>query len=173
MKKGFTLIEMIITLLLLVLLLFSLGILIPLSQIRMKNTSHQDIAVILAENIMSDIHCLTWNNISKNATFDSNKPVADPAIIENGIRIFPPEPYPIMHYQIYSGEYSQGKGTSYPIHEVNYKYVIKTLYDTTPAGVEIEDLLKISVSIYWDESRGHGGTRKDRFINLTSKLLRR
>ncbi|MHC9539008.1 MAG: prepilin-type N-terminal cleavage/methylation domain-containing protein [Vulcanimicrobiota bacterium] len=132
MFRGFTLLEMIISMILLMLILFSIGILIPYSQVRMNKTAHRDIAVLLAENMIENIRTLYYDNVM-TGTFNGVE--GDSAIDCNGSQAFPPLPYPREEYQ-YLVEGNP--------HRIVYSYIV-TASEINP------DNKKVSVSVYWME----------------------
>lgn len=129
--RGFTLLEMIISMILLMLILFSIGILIPYSQMRMNKTTHRDIALLLAENMIESIRTLYYDNIIIG-TFNG---IEGAPSITNGTQAFPPLPYPMEEYQYLV----EGKP-----HRIVYSYIVS-------AGEINLNNKKVSVSVYWME----------------------
>jgi prepilin-type N-terminal cleavage/methylation domain-containing protein len=169
-KKGFTLIEITVALLILAFILFSLGVLIPLSQVRIRNTAHRDMALALAEDVIGKIRALNWEDIpfqefiaDKGDAFIMKPPVI-------GVQIFPPEPYPSKECSFDSTD--QGGGVT--THTVTYLYrvTVEPANDPDAPAVLAEDLKKVTVVISWEESSGSGGSEHKK-VTLQSTLYRR
>lgn len=155
--RGFTLLEMIISMILLMLILFSIGILIPYSQMRMNKTAHRDIAVLLAENMIENIRTLYYDNVV-TGTFNGIE--GDSAIDCSGSQAFPPLPYPREEYQ-YVVEGNP--------HKIVYSYIVTA--NTINPNNKI-----VSVSVYWreDVSRANPDTTEMmKSITLNGGVYRR
>ncbi|MGV8122237.1 MAG: hypothetical protein AB2L14_20945 [Candidatus Xenobiia bacterium LiM19] len=154
--RGFTMLEMIISMILLMLILFSIGILIPYSQVRMNKTAHRDIAVLLAANMIENIRTLYYDNVM-TGTYNG---VEGASSIHNGSQAFPPLPYPGEEYQ-YLVEGNP--------HRIVYSYVV-TASEINP------DNKKVSVSVYWveDVSKANpDSTEMMKSITLNGGIYRR
>ncbi len=160
MFRGFTLIEMIISMLLLMLILFSIGVLIPYSQVRMKKTANRDVAVLLAENMIENIRAMYFDNIT-SSTYDGIE--GTPASIDvGGSQMFPPLPYPREDY----GYLVEGN-----VHQVTYTYVVYAHAAGSP-----ENYKEVSVSVYWSEdtNRERDNTVKElKSITVNGGIYRR
>ncbi len=159
---GFTILETVIALLILTFIIFSLGILIPLSQTRIQSTSHRDMAFTIADTVLEQMQTIYWERMQKSSggetRFIGNHKFFDPdnqSLAANlytlPVNGYPPSPYPTVSHSFYSAENS-GLGILLTPHIVNYVLVVRSLY----SGPN-EDLLAVSVDVYWRESSG----RKD------------
>ena len=138
--KGLTLIEVVVATIILTLLLFSLGVLIPMTQVRIRNTSHHDLAVTYAENMMEKIRAMPFDSIIVPGDFYSPTTPAQPSLGW----LFPPDPpYRELYFEISSGESR---------HSLSYAYHVITWPGSNP------DLKEVEVSVYWTESSGGGGS---------------
>lgn len=135
---GFTLLEMIVAMILLMLILFSIGVLIPYSQVRMKKTTHKDIAVLLAENMFENVRTIRFEDVRCDKQYDGNFSSPTPPFQDgSGRQIFPPVPYPSEEYQYFV----EGN-----IHRIKYSYFV-TASDVGTSG----NSKKVSISVYWSE----------------------
>lgn len=163
-RGGFSILEVMIAMMLLALILFSLGLLIPISQVRVRNTANHDMAFTLAENIMEKIRGLPWENIEKNRVFRGYIP--DPAVTDGmGTQIYPPEPYPSLMYDFRSGDTALVTTTR----SVPYVCTVKSIYDS---HFGTEDLLDVTVQVNWTEPTGSGGSA-EKSVSLSSRICRR
>jgi len=171
---GFSLIEVVVATILVMLVVFSLGVLIPLSQVRSRNISHQDVAVMLAESMIEKIRVLGWDRIAPvdktvgvSKEFDGKK--GDDPVMINGSR-FPPLPYPKMSYELMAGEVSPGSAVKTDVkHYMDYFYRVRTQSyavpypDSSTATYTSKSMLKVTVAVYWSESTGEGGSHEKCF----------
>jgi len=177
MNGGFSLIEVVVATILVMLVVFSLGVLIPLSQVRSRNISHQDVAVMLAESMIEKIRVLGWDHIAPAdktigawKLYDGrNGPSGDAHEMINGSR-FPPEPYPKMSYELMAGEVSPGSAVKTDVkHYMDYFYRVRTesyavpYPDSSTAKYASKSMLKVTVAVYWSESTGEGGSHEKCF----------
>jgi prepilin-type N-terminal cleavage/methylation domain-containing protein len=168
--RGFSLLEVTIALLLLSLVLFSLAVLIPMSQVRLRNTAHQEMAVTLAEDMLGKIRALNWSDIPAVTTLPAGKTVSngesgDPAHTYGAVS-FPPPPYPSQTYSFDSRENTASSNDTK--HTVIYYYAVtaEKTSDSNP------DLVIITVSITWKEAQGSGGSL-ERHVTLTTMVYRK
>ncbi|MDQ7823536.1 MAG: hypothetical protein RDV48_12125 [Candidatus Eremiobacteraeota bacterium] len=170
--KGLSLIELIIAMVLLLLILFSVGILIPYSQVRMRNSAYRDSATTLAENLMERIRTTRSTNIPSTAvTYDGlafPSPTPSPVTV-GGVQVFPPTPYPRTTYQDFSGAQVKPGGPTQELRSsVEFIYVVRS------DPVSYTPLTLIDISVYWDETSGaSGGHRRKNHITVSSMFLRR
>ncbi|MGV8118122.1 MAG: hypothetical protein AB2L14_00010 [Candidatus Xenobiia bacterium LiM19] len=75
--QGFTILETVIAMLILTFIIFSLGILIPLSQTRIRTTSHRDMAFTIADAVLEQMQTIYWDRIIKNSTYVGNRKFFD------------------------------------------------------------------------------------------------
>lgn len=158
--RGLTLIEVVVATIILTLLLFSLGVLIPMTQVKIRNTSHHDLAVTYAENMMEKIRAMPFDYIIVPGDFYSPTAPAQPS---HGWLFPPVPPYPTdreVSLKLYSGDprYEPGRSLSYAYHVI-----------TWPG--DNPDLINVEVSVYWIESSGGGGSsRTPKCVTLSSVL---
>lgn len=153
--KGFTMLEIVIAMGLLLLILSFLGIIIPYSRTRMQNTSHQDQAASWAEDKVDEIRALSWDKIE---SIYLNQDV----------------------YDTFSSDFEAG--TEVPgnsqnrIHHAVFNRCVRVETETDIYGTSIPDLIRVSVLIYWEEamrsSAGADGTLQYRDYRLTTKVYR-
>ncbi|MDQ7824871.1 MAG: hypothetical protein RDV48_18880 [Candidatus Eremiobacteraeota bacterium] len=161
---GFTLVEVIIALLLFLLIISYFLLLIPLSQVRIKNSTHQDVALTLAEDILEKVRVMKWSDIDKNSTYDGttfNNHTPDPATQQYaGAAFYPPvPPYRLYTYRMMSSDKP---------HSVDYQFNVDTRYE--PGSTE---LIKVTVKVFWQESTGNRGSLQIKQCMLSSKICKR
>jgi Tfp pilus assembly protein PilV len=163
--RGFTLIEVVVSLCILILLLFSFGYLIFLSSVKMRSSAHHSTAVNLAENMMERIRALKWNEVEKEVTYNGLASPSQPPVNAGAANQFPPTPYPQTSYVNYYTSSSSGAQVS---HVTSYSFIVRTYYD--PDYPTSQDLLYVAIDVCWKESSGSGGsfTRK---VSLVSELI--
>ncbi|MGV8124680.1 MAG: prepilin-type N-terminal cleavage/methylation domain-containing protein [Candidatus Xenobiia bacterium LiM19] len=160
-RKGFSLAEIVVAMLILVLLLFSFGYLLFLSSVRTRAISSKTTAQILAENLITRIENLQWDTIEKRCCFNGlqgEKPVHDGQPDQ-----FPPSPYPrtVVNNNYYNNDVDIS-------HKTEYFFTVSSFYD--PEIPATEDLLCVAINVYWyEESRG----RKLNRLTLTTEIFNR
>jgi type II secretory pathway pseudopilin PulG len=152
---GFTMLEMIIAMVLLILLAFSICTLVALSQVRMCNTVNRDVAMLYAESILERARVLAWNDLEAGADADfdgyANKEAPQQPLNAGTMSQYPPSPYP-----------RKMAGTVYPVastgalvsHDVLYYFFV-----TARKSSINSNLIKLAVAVYWEEPLGGGGSR--------------
>ncbi|MDQ7826921.1 MAG: hypothetical protein RDV48_29250 [Candidatus Eremiobacteraeota bacterium] len=152
-SEGFSLLEIVIAMGILLLVLFSLGVVIPYSRAKMVNTAHQDLAASWAEEKADELRALPWDTVQ--ATY-LNKDV----------------------YDNYSDKFSAGNDgtTAGGFHEIEFHRCVMAETDKDIYGNDIPDLMKVSILIFWDESgrptTDQTGTRLYRDYKLSTKVYR-
>jgi len=165
--RAFTLLEVIIAMLLLMLLLFSVGQVVLTSQVRMKNSSRQNAAMTIAEGVIESIRGMSWNDVDKVSTYDGTKSPPDSPKQAGTPRQYPPAPYPVSEMTdlipvAESGEVVKSLSS--------YGIIVRTLYD--PAYPGCDDLLSVTVEVHWREGSGSGASG-ERSVTLASGIFRR
>ncbi len=160
MERGFSLLELIIAFILLILLFLSIGTLIPYSQLWMRNTASKDIATTMAESMIESIRVLDWNDVDKSGKTYSGV-AAVPTSLFHGK--FPPSPYPQKKVRNDSPSL-QGDITIEG--EKKYCFIVRTFYDP---GTAQGNIIKVVVGVYWDVVNNREDTGKK--VILTSKLF--
>lgn len=158
-KKGFSLAEIVVAMLILVLLLFSFGYLLFLSSVRTRAISSKTTAQTLAEDLITRIESLQWNSIEKRCLFDGlngEKPIKMGQPDQ-----FPPSPYP--HTTINNNYYNNDVDIS---HDTEYFFTVSSCYD--PEFPTTENLLYVAVNVYWFE--GSQGRKLNR-LTLTTEIF--
>lgn len=153
--KGFTLLEIVIAMGILLLILSFLGVIIPYSRTRMQNTSHQDLAASWAEDKVDEIRALSWTDIESTYL---NRDV----------------------YDNFSTDFEagmEGAGDSQNrIHHVAFNRCVRAETETDIYGTSMPDMIKVSVLIYWEEAMrsnaGAAAVRQYREYRLTTKVYR-
>lgn len=163
-SAGFTLLEIVVSLVVLALLLFSLGFIVLNSQMRMRGSSHRDIAYSLAESMIDQIRDMKWEDVEKDTTYSGLVP--DPPQNAGMPNQYPPAPYPSF---VHESNYPEPGTGSIVTHGKEYRFIVRTLYDT--ANSVNEDLTFVTVGIYWEETAG--GVNAARDIVLQSEIFRR
>lgn len=189
-RCGFSLIEVVVATILVMLAIFSLGVLIPLTQVRSRDISHQDVAIVLAESMIEKIRVLDWDHI-----FPENKSVGNSKVFDGRYLIapgyykpedhlpaeikgstFPPPPYPKTSYELMAGEVSKGSTDKTDVkHHIDYYYRVTTVsYEIPPLTTSTvspspQNMLRITVAVYWTESTGVGGSR-ERCFTISSSI---
>ncbi len=187
---GFTLIEMVVATILVMLAIFSLGVLIPLTQVRSRNTSHQDVAAVLAESMIEKIRVIPWSKIppddkstGKFSRFDGtrldqpqNNPITINDLTSPYPLSYPPSPYPKISYELMAGEISQSDARTTGVkHYIDYYFKVTTLsYAIPPPNPAAppaitSNMLKVTVGVYWNESTGEGITH-ERCFAISSNI---
>jgi prepilin-type N-terminal cleavage/methylation domain-containing protein len=168
--KGFTLLEVTVALLILAFILFSLGVLIPLSQVRIRNTSHKDRALMIAEDMIGITRALNWDHIIVPAQYSGTPPFTPPFLDGGGHQIFPPLPYPSIECSFDTADQAGKINT----HTIAYTIDVKTeeVPDPDNATVMANDLKKVIITVKWRESTGAGGSALKE-ITLSSTIYRR
>lgn len=139
-SAGFTMIEIIIATLILLLLLFTIGILIPVLQMRMRKISHHYTAVTLGENVIERIRSLPRADIPADATYVAPSPPLHQGMSNQ----YPPSPYPGVSLSFDYTEAETGAGMK---HMMQYFFVVRSESDERYPAVS--DLKKITVDVYW------------------------
>lgn len=162
--QGFTILETVIAMLILTFVIFSLGILIPLSQTRIRNTSHRDMAFTIADAVLEQMQTIYWDRIIKNSIyignrrfFDSDNQSIPEDLYDTPVNGYPPSPYPVISHSFNSAE-NRGNGFVTAPHLIRYIIVVRSLY-SDPSE---EDMVTVSVDVYWKEQ----STVKDRDSGL-------
>jgi Tfp pilus assembly protein PilV len=164
-SEGFTLIEVVVSLCILILLLFSFGYLIFLSSVNIRSSAHHSTAVNLAENMMERIRALKWADVEKGVTYDGLKEPPASSANTGASNQFPPTPYPRASYVNY---YTSSTSRAQVSHETNYSFIVRTYYD--PDYPATQDLLFVIIDVYWRESSSAGGSFM-RKVSLSSELI--
>jgi prepilin-type N-terminal cleavage/methylation domain-containing protein len=166
-RRGFTLIEIVVAMMILLLLLFSFGYLIFLSSIRARASANRDTAVTVAKNVMEKIKNLDWNSVAKERTFDGLQKPPDTPVRAGTDTQYPPSPYPTTDVD---NKYKSAPSGNEVSHITTYHCVVKSFYD--PEFPTSQDLLYLVVDVYWKESGGGGGFYQ-KSISLTSAILKK
>jgi type II secretory pathway pseudopilin PulG len=159
--KGFTLLEIIVAFILLLMLLFSLGVLIPLAQVRVKNTANRDVAMTLADNMLERIRAIKFDEV-RAALYEGDKISPDPAANDgvNSPDRYPPLPYPTTTtYQ----SYPSAETMRIMAHQVDYFFNVDVKLDNNNP-----DLKTVSVSVIWREA----GRSDKAGIKVSTKIFR-
>jgi prepilin-type N-terminal cleavage/methylation domain-containing protein len=164
-RKGFSLAEIVVAMLILVMLLFSFGYLIFLSSVRTRATSHSETAVAIAENVMEKIKGLDWSSIAKGGTYDGR--TSDTPLNAGADNQYPPSPYPEKKVD---NSYKSNISGATVSHITDYYCVVRSFYD--PEFPTTEDLLFLVVEVYWRETSGAGGSYQ-KSISLTSEIMKK
>jgi prepilin-type N-terminal cleavage/methylation domain-containing protein len=176
--NGFSLMEVMIAMLVLLLVLGSFGVLLPLSQIGMKNTATKDVAYTLAENMIENIRALDCEKIKVPARFSSSPfaplstgELSDPVTYLDGQ--YPPLPYPCKEYEFQSGNIVAPDGSiRIPRKLVNFYYRVTT-ENEMEGGVPIDGFISLTVEVFWTEARAGRAGNNQQMITVTSKIMRR
>jgi len=165
--RAFTLLEIIIAMLLLMLLLFSVGQVILTSQVRMKSSSRQNIGMTVADGMIESIRGMKWEDMDRVSTYDGTRNPPDPPRLAGTSRQYPPSPYPVKQAAdlvpvAESGEVVASRS--------DYAITVRSFYD--PAYPGCEDLLTVVVEVQWSEGSGSGASRS-RSVKLVSEVFRR
>jgi len=160
MERGFSLLELIIAFVLLVLLFLSIGTLIPYSQMSMRTTASKDVATTMAESMIESIRVLDWDDVDKSGKTYSGL-TASPFSPFHGK--FPPPPFPQKKVRNDSPSL-QGDITIEG--EKNYFFIVRSFYDP---GTSQSNIIKVVVGVYWDVTNNREDTGKK--VILTSKLF--
>ncbi|MHC9544061.1 MAG: hypothetical protein AB9903_31495 [Vulcanimicrobiota bacterium] len=171
--QGFTILETVIAMLILTFIIFSLGILIPLSQTRIRTTSHRDMAFTIADAVLEQMQTIYWDRIRKNSTyignsrfFDSdNQSIAEDSY-DTPVNGYPPSPYPTVSHNFNSAE-NHGSGFVITPHLVRYVIVVRSLY-SNPSE---ENMVTVSVDVYWKE-QSTGKNRDSGLKKITVSTMR-
>jgi len=149
---GFTILETVIAMLILTFIIFSIGILIPIAQTRIRSTAQRDMAYTIADAVLEQMQTIYWERIVKNQLFIGNKNFVDPdnmTIAEGSydppVNGYPPSPYPTVCQSFYSAEHQGGSILLTPS-LTNYVIVVRSLYSSSE-----DDLVTVSVDVYWME----------------------
>lgn len=168
-KRGISFIELIIAIGILTIVIFSVGILIPLSQVYSFKNTNRATALTLANNIMEKIRALNFQDIDTyNVYYGSHDPPI-PAYNEGTYYRFPPRPYPSTTVEIY---YPGPKSTSILCHSVIYSFNISASFDRNKDGNEIEGLKKVDITVIWNEP-GKLTEGSQSSVKLSSKIIKR
>ncbi|MGV8121326.1 MAG: hypothetical protein AB2L14_16315 [Candidatus Xenobiia bacterium LiM19] len=191
-RCGFSLIEVVVATIIVMLAIFSLGVLIPLTQVRSRDISHQDVAIVLAESMIEKIRVLDWayifpenKSVGNSRVFDGRYLIAPnsykpednmPAKINPSTPLFPPPPYPRTSYELMAGELSKGSHNETDVkRHIDYYYRVTTVaYEIPPltsstVSPSPQNMLRITVAVYWTESTGVGGSR-ERCFTISSSI---
>lgn len=157
--RGFTLLEIVIAMGLLLLILASLGVVIPYSRAKLQNTSHQDLAASWAEDKADELQALPWGTLQSDYL---NKDVYDSRASDFKAGV--------------DGAGVVTAGSQDSIHHIVFNRCVRVETETDIYGAEIPDMMAVSVLIYWDEamrsSADGAGVRKYREYRLGTKLYR-
>ncbi|MDQ7823091.1 MAG: hypothetical protein RDV48_09885 [Candidatus Eremiobacteraeota bacterium] len=171
-KKGISLLEIIIAMGILAFMIFSIGVLIPLSQTRSFNYSNRETALSLAENMLEKIKALNFSDIVNDATYDGELGM-DPAN-KGTYYQYPPAPYPSTSVDIY---YPGPQSSGVLCHTIRYYLKVNSCFDTDANGIPLETLKKVTVKVTWNQPAFSGGSEggklQNRSITLSSKVLER
>jgi len=174
-SRGITFLELIIAMGIFTFVVFSVGILIPLSQVNSFRNTNRTTALTLADNMMEKIRAINYDDIEinvhyKGSTTGSESPTR-PAN-EGTYYQYPPLPYPSSTVEIcYPG---QGGGDVIS-HSVVFEYNVFACYDRDENGIDIESLKKITIDVKWLEPGRMSTSREEEKSNVTlsSKVLKR
>lgn len=160
-RKGFSLAEIVVAMLILVLLLFSFGYLLFLSSVRTRAISSKTTAQTLAESLITRIESLQWSTIEKRCCF--NGLLGEQPVNDGQPHQFPPSPYPrtVVNNNYYNNDVDISNKTE-------YFFAVSSCYD--PGFPTTEDLLCVSVNVYWYEGTQ---TRKLNRLTLTTEIFNR
>ncbi len=162
-KKGFTLAEIVVAMLILISLLFSFGYLLFLSSVRTRAVSSRNTAQTLAESQITRIENLPWSSIEKIQTFDG---FHNEAPVNAGQPYqFPPSPYPST---VVNNKYTNVSTNKDISHTTEYFFIVSSFYD--PEFPATEDLLNVAVDVYWYEGYQQ---RKLNRLKLTTEIFNR
>jgi len=147
MKKGFSLLEVVVAVALLAGVLFSVGVLIPRAVMHMRNYGYQARGVELAEQLMEEIRGLDAPDIVSGTYDGSNTSGRNIAA-----RRFPPTPYPTYTAVFQSGGQEVRK---------EYRFTVNVA-PVAPGST----LRRVQVTTTWIES--HGGEDVNRSWSVSS-----
>jgi len=175
-NRGLTFLEVIIAMGIFSFVIFSIAVLIPLSQINTFRNTNKTTALTLADNMMEKIRALNYDDIEVNVDYKGSGLLdhepSTPACNEDTYYQFPPPPYPSTKVDIYY----PGKGSSEVLcHSVVFTYDVFACYDKDENNMKIENLKKVTIIIKWLEPGRVSQSRKDEKISITlsSKILKR
>jgi len=158
-RRGFSLAEIVVAMIILVLLLFSFGYLLFLSSVRTRAISSKTTAQTLAESLITRIENLQWCSIEKSCLFDGLKGTEP---VNTGLPDqFPPSPYPSTI--VNNNYYSNDKDIS---HSTEYFFIVSSCYD--PEFPATENLLCVAVNVYWYEGAQAGKLNR---LTLTTEIF--
>lgn len=161
--RGLSFMELMIGLGLLAFIVFSIGILIPLSQVRIKNVTDRDTAYSLADNMLENIRALGFNDIITDKTYSGERPANEGTYYQ-----YPPPPYPSTVVT----NYYPGQHNTIISRQVEYKFTVTATPAKDKSGAEIGNLKKVVVSVFWRQ-RNKTGDFEDCSITLSSNIIKR
>jgi prepilin-type N-terminal cleavage/methylation domain-containing protein len=167
-KQGFSLLEVIIAMALFVLIVFSIGTLIPYSQMRVQSTSRKDVAFTLAESILEKTKSLPWDSLDYTMDFDGTASSPPDPRGKGTLTQYPPSPYPSKTVQTL---YPDPVTRQILTREVVYLFHVTTEYDKDSGGNLIDNLATVTIKVQWEET--NGGATRQREVELRTKVCRR
>jgi hypothetical protein len=158
--QGISLIELIVSLVLLILVIVSVGTIIPYTQLGMRDSNYKNIATTQGEGMIEAIRALDWNDIDKSGTsYNGTKAVPDGQYKGR----YPPSPYPCK--RIHLDAISPGADATIEL-EKAYSLVVRTFYDPPLS----DSVIRVMVSVYWDMP-GNDEAQAKR-VTISSKICR-
>jgi hypothetical protein len=152
--------------------IFSVGVLIPLSQVRSFNSTNRETALTVADNLMERIRALNFEDVVVDSTYDGGMGI-EPAN-KGTYYQYPPKPYPSTSIEIF---YPGPQSSAVLSHRVQYFFNVTASYDVDEDGQPIKSLKKVIIVVTWNQSvtsgQTSGGNRQNCAVTLSSKILER
>lgn len=161
-SRGFTLAEMVVSMVLLLLIIFSLGLLIPYSKVRMHSTIDRDMAYMLADNMIERIRVLSFDDINVNDRFDGGAPDNEGTYYQ-----YPPTPYPRTVAIV---RYPSPLRNDVVSHEMEYRFIVNASYEESEEKTPY--LKRVTVEVRWTESSTPAGSGERKAV-LSSRIFKR
>lgn len=161
---GITFMELMISLGVLSFIIFSICVLLALSQLRVHTVTDRDVAYTLADNMIESIRTLGFSDITPDITFSGGPPENEGTYYQ-----FPPEPYPRIALTNY---YPGTHGTAIISRSVEYTFTVRATRESDKSGDEIGNLKKVVVTVKWNEIKASGRSEEASIV-LSSRILKR
>ncbi|MDQ7822569.1 MAG: hypothetical protein RDV48_07205 [Candidatus Eremiobacteraeota bacterium] len=150
---------MMVALLLLALLIFSIGVLIPFSQLHMRQTTHRDMAYTYADILLNTVCGMNSGDIVPGTTF-SGQPA------HSGPSQFPPWPYPSVTHV---SEYPSTDTAKSLTHTTEYFFTV-TAAQESPIKPKV---YVVTVNVSWREHGAKESEAQEKTITVSSKVTRK
>ncbi len=165
---GFSLLEVIIAMSLFVLVVFSIGTLIPYSQMKLQSTSRRDVAIILAESMLEKIKSLPWDKVDMTKDYDGTASTPGEPLDKGTLTQYPPVPYPVKVVQTL---YPDSTTRQILTRETIYAFLVRAELDRDISGNPIDSLATVTVRVSWEEAAG--GVTRQRDLVMRTKIFKR
>lgn len=156
--------EVMIALGILSFVIFSIGVLIPLSQVRVQSGTDRDVAYTLADNMIESVRALGFDDIMENRTYSGTMPAANPGTYYQ----YPPRPYPSVTVT----NYYPGQRNTVISHDVQYSYSVRADFARNKSGDIIPNLKTLVVTVSWHQA-DWAGKGNERSITISSRIIKR